>query len=185
MLLIPAHTGSVSRGAPVHGLHLHHPPTDLQPCRNYLKGEESRCHGTRVLTWSGRAVPNARVTDSHCRRCGVGNTRDGLATGSQGPRGPGHPRLLPRTRRRAGRGVPGANQSRGAGVSREKLDEDSSKCIRPFYVRRVPAVGEDLLTIVIASHRVLVEDGADLGDHRLWWVDLFPGQSGTIPIFPR
>jgi hypothetical protein len=29
-----------------------------------LRGEESCCHGTRVLTWSGRAVPNARVTDT-------------------------------------------------------------------------------------------------------------------------
>jgi hypothetical protein len=29
-----------------------------------LKGEESYCHGTRVLIWSGRAVPNARVTDT-------------------------------------------------------------------------------------------------------------------------
>jgi hypothetical protein len=29
-----------------------------------LRGEESRCHGTEVLTWSGRGVPNACVTDT-------------------------------------------------------------------------------------------------------------------------
>ena len=39
-----------------------------------LRGVESRCHGTRVLTCSGRAVPNARVTETaqsamkECRR---------------------------------------------------------------------------------------------------------------------
>jgi hypothetical protein len=39
-----------------------------------LRGVESRCHGTRVLTCSGREVPNARVTETakiamkECRR---------------------------------------------------------------------------------------------------------------------
>src|SRR5918998_32813 len=59
-------------------------------------------------------------------------------------------------------------------VSREKLDEKVSKCIGLLYVRSVPAVGDDLLTVAAATCSVLVEHGADLGDHRLGWVDLFP-----------
>jgi hypothetical protein len=61
-----------------------------------------------------------------------------------------------------------------SGFKGEKLGECSLKRIRLFYVRRVPAVGEDLLVVATTTRRVLVEDGADLGDHRLGWVDLFP-----------
>ena len=49
-----------------------------------LKGEESRCHGTRVLTWSGRAVPNVCVTDtaqsaSSSKRRATFSKKNGLA----------------------------------------------------------------------------------------------------------
>jgi hypothetical protein len=65
VLLTPAQAGSGSRESlrPRPAL----PPSaysDLLPSRDHLKGEESRCHGTRVLTWAGRAVPYARVTDT-------------------------------------------------------------------------------------------------------------------------
>jgi hypothetical protein len=83
---------------------------------------------------------------------------------------------------RPGRGLPPV--ARGA-VLREKLDDNSSKCIRLFYVRRVPTLGEDLLVVATAARRVLVEDGADLGDHRLGWVDLFPWPVRHHTDFPE
>ncbi len=58
--------------------------------------------------------------------------------------------------------------------SRQKFDENVSKCIGLLYVRGVTAGGKDLLTVATAARRVFVEEGADLGDHRLGWVGFFP-----------
>jgi hypothetical protein len=50
--LTPARSGSHRGRDPAHDLQFHHPPTS-----SYLKGEESHCHGTRVLIWLGNPVP--------------------------------------------------------------------------------------------------------------------------------
>jgi hypothetical protein len=50
-------------------------------------------------------------------------------------------------------------------VSRDKLDEDSSKCTRLFYVRGMPAVGDDPFAVAELStaRRVLVKEHEQLG----------------------
>jgi hypothetical protein len=59
-------------------------------------------------------------------------------------------------------------------VSREKRGENISKTIGLFYVWSMPAVGEYLFAVDTSARCVLIEDRADLGDHRLGWVDFFP-----------
>jgi hypothetical protein len=48
-------------------------------------------------------------------------------------------------------------------VWREKLDEDSSKCSRLFYVRGMPAVGDDPFAVPSTARRVLVQEHEQLG----------------------
>jgi hypothetical protein len=49
------------------------------------------------------------------------------------------------------------SESRPVAVSKEELGEDLPECIRLFYVRGVPAVGEDLLAVATAACRVFAE----------------------------